>query len=462
MLLGIGLVVRVTTMLVYDTAVFRYNGGDSDRYLRLFNHHGLFSDPGMPAGYPAFLRALRELWSPLPFTIGVQHLLGLVTAALLFATVRRFGGPRWLGLIPAGVAALGGDQIFLEHALLTEALWPVTIAVGLYALARAYDERSTGWLAAAGALLALSALVRNSSLLLPLVAAGWAAVALGGPGRARLRSAVAVAVPALVVLGGYVALARTVGDHDGLVERGGFSLYIRVAPFADCTRFHPPAGTERLCDSTPPDRRNGPGHYGFNEDAPLFREYQGMVSSDLLGRFAVQAIVHQPLDYLRAVTKDEVRLLAPEIGAHRPESGGEPADLSFGSTAPFGQGSPGHEAARETLAKIYGLVYSAVGRPKAAGAGFALLGAYQEIFRLDRLLLLAVIVIAVAGLARGRGRLRTGAALFGLCALVLYVLPPALVEGDVRFAATPAPLAAAAAALAGASLWERRRDAAEP
>ena len=56
--LGIGLAIRVFTMLVYDRAVFSYYGGDSARYLRLYTDAGLFGDGFMPAGYPAFLRGL--------------------------------------------------------------------------------------------------------------------------------------------------------------------------------------------------------------------------------------------------------------------------------------------------------------------------------------------------------------------------------------------------------------------
>jgi rhodanese-related sulfurtransferase len=66
--LGLGLAVRLFTMVAYDTAVYSSYGGDSARYLRLFNSGGIFSDASMPAGYAAFLRGLRALWPNLPLT----------------------------------------------------------------------------------------------------------------------------------------------------------------------------------------------------------------------------------------------------------------------------------------------------------------------------------------------------------------------------------------------------------
>jgi hypothetical protein len=451
--LAAGLAIRVLTMLVYDGAVFSYYGGDSTRYLRLYTDAGLFGDAFMPAGYPAFLRGLRALWPTLPLTIGLQHLIGLATAAVLFAAMRRFGASRGVALVPAAVVALSGDNVFLEHALLTETLWGFSIAVGLYALARAYDQGSEGWLAGAGALLACSALVRNTSLALLPVAAAWAAVALGGPARQRLRTLGAVLVPAVAVLGAYVALAHAVGQHDGLVERGGYLLYMRVAPFADCRRFSPPAATSRLCEATPPGQRLGPLHYGgFDNPAPVNTQYRVRPSAAELGDFARSAILHQPLDYARAVLRDELRYFAPHASVERPDSGARPEDMSFSHTDPVAQPGP-----REVVAANYRLVYSGVGRPKAPGAGFAVLSGYQEVLRVGGLALAAVAALIVAGLALGRGRPRAVAALLAAFALAMYGLPPLTLTYDVRYGVTPAPLAAAAAALAAAMLIERRR-----
>ena len=38
-------------------------------------------------------------------------------------------------------------------------------------------------------------------------------------------------------------------------RNGDYHLYGRVAPFADCTKFTPPRGTEVLCETTPRSER---------------------------------------------------------------------------------------------------------------------------------------------------------------------------------------------------------------
>ena len=76
-LLLAGAVVRIAAMVLAPTAVYNYFGGDSVRYLRLEStgFTGLFGDPGMTAGYPAFLDGLQAIWSQLAFTIALQHVL---------------------------------------------------------------------------------------------------------------------------------------------------------------------------------------------------------------------------------------------------------------------------------------------------------------------------------------------------------------------------------------------------
>src|SRR5918994_4337701 len=182
-------------------------------------HTGPFDDPGMTAGYPAFLNALQWISSHLAFTIAVQHLLGLVTAALLYATLRRAGAPRGLALVPAAVVALGGDFVYLEHALLTESLWTALLAGSLYCVVRALGEGAPwGWLAAGGALMAVSATVRSPSLLLGGVLAPWVLLAFGPGQRRRLLAAAALLVPFAVLVGAYAGAARIADGYAGFAD----------------------------------------------------------------------------------------------------------------------------------------------------------------------------------------------------------------------------------------------------
>src|SRR3954453_7174519 len=145
-----GLVLRLEMAAAYRPAFLGYP--DTHFYIQGANAP-LFSNPMQPIGYEAFLQATHDLGSTLQATMRLQHGLGLATALLLFLAVRRIGGPAWLGLAPAAVVALGGDQLFFEHAVLSETLFGFLCAAALYAGARCLDG-GWAWPVAAGALCA--------------------------------------------------------------------------------------------------------------------------------------------------------------------------------------------------------------------------------------------------------------------------------------------------------------------
>src|ERR1039457_4015532 len=96
-----------------------------------------------------FLRLLHGITPHLLLVIIVQHALGLVEAVRLSPAARRGGGPRWLGLVPAAIIALGGDELFLEHTALSDSLFIFFVAAMLYCAVRA-SQGSTWWAALAG------------------------------------------------------------------------------------------------------------------------------------------------------------------------------------------------------------------------------------------------------------------------------------------------------------------------
>ena len=85
----------------------------------------------MPAGYPVFLKGLWTVSSSLAFTMVVQHLVGMATAALLYASAKRLGARSWVALSVAGVVLFSGDHIYLEHSLMAECVYTGAIALGL-------------------------------------------------------------------------------------------------------------------------------------------------------------------------------------------------------------------------------------------------------------------------------------------------------------------------------------------
>jgi hypothetical protein len=456
--LGLGLLLRVCVMIFYTPTVFNYYGGDSTRYMRLgfVGITGLFGDNAMPAGYPAFLAGLREISTWLPLTTMIQHLLGLATAALLYSAVVRAGAPRWAALLPAIVVCLSGDQIFLEHAMLTEALWMPFLALGMYLTARCISaEDPRRWLAIGGAALACSALVRHVSLGLPALLTLWAVIALPGSWRVRLQNGVSLLLPAMLVVGAYFFVSTVIaGGYSGITENQGLSLYGRVGQFADCTKFTAPAGTSRLCIHMPPDKRPGPFFWTFGGQSPLHTKVQfnSFDSSDqeLVASFGREAILHQPWDYLEAVTTDIARYFGFSVGVQRFDSGTDAQNMSFGSDTPVDQG-----VTLEGLASQFDEAYSGVGNGTTDQTVRTLLGGYQSVFRMHGILTLLLILLAAAGWILGYGAMRAGASLFLLAGLLLLTFPPLFSSYDVRYAVQPINLFSAGAAFGLAVLVGR-------
>jgi 4-amino-4-deoxy-L-arabinose transferase-like glycosyltransferase len=443
-------------MALYSTVVLVYYGGDSTRYARLSvsGYHSLFSDPNSPAGYPLFLEVVRALDSSILFTIGIQHAMGLGTAVLLLLLVRKAGAPLWLGLGPAAVVLLSGDFLFLETALLTETLWMLLIAAGLYAAMSARGSRNVlRWLILAGTLLALATLVRSLALPLAVPVALWVMGELDGSLRRRLIAAAAVLIPVVVLVGAYTVVANQNDGYAGLTEMGGFNLYARVGQFADCRDFTPPKGTAALCETTPADARYGPFYYSFGgANAPMYRAgfEANPTDSTLLGEFADAAIEHQPGEYVRTVIKELTRYVATDAIVTRPDSGVGPTGMSFGSDLPANQGQT-----PTLLAHELSVDYSDVSAAPPGQGIRELLGAYQEIFRLSGLPTIILAVLSLIGIGVSRGSERRTVLLFFLVAAYLYVIPVAVSSYDVRYG-VPAGMVLSIAGTLGAWALARR------
>ena len=157
----------------------------------------------------------------------------------------------------------------------------------------------------------------------------------------------ALLVPCALVIGAYVGVGAFDHGYAGFNDLAGFNAYGRVAQFADCEQFTPPEGTERLCETTPAADRQGPFFYQFSPESPKNR--LGLAndpeSAEVLGRWARAALLAQPLDYAKAVSKDLARYAVPNLGADRPMSGTGPAQMAFGWTTPVQQAETREEIA---------------------------------------------------------------------------------------------------------------------
>lgn len=410
-LLAAGVALRVWAIVAYPPAVLNEHVHDGANYIEAA-HRGLVHGAQEPLGYPLFLRVVHAVSHTFAFTIGVQHALGLLTGALLYLTARRLGAGPWLALVPAAVVWLGGDELFLEHAPLSEPLFMPLVAATGYAGVRSLEPGSKWPLVAGGLSVALLA-VRSVALVLPLLLIAWLTLACWRT-RQPVRRSVALAAGAILVCTfAYSALKEhSTGSWSIVVSGSGWQLYGRAAEFADCRRFTPPRGTAALCDPSPPNQRPGPGYYLYL-GGPAVAAFGAPSSHDAEVRaFALAAIEHQPLDFLSLAATDAVRYVAPGFGRLRYGDFVGAGGVAFPSGTPYLD----PDTVRE-VTSYYGPV-----RPPAPGAAEGL-RAYQSVMRVNGVVLAVLLVIGLAGAVSATGRLRWGLILLLGLALELALLP---------------------------------------
>lgn len=424
-LLGAGLLIRAAVQVMYFPAWIQAN--DIVRFARI-EPTSIFGDYWMPAGYALFVRGLRAITTELWITIAIQHLIGLGVGVILFMTLRRLGARPWLACIPAGFAFLSGDLLWTEHQLMAENFVTFFLVAGFGCAVKGLIPRvDKRWLAAASALIMYAGLSRNVGLAaLPvflLTVGFW----VPGPVDRWVKVMATALVPAVIVFGLYFAAFKiSDGEYLGLTNMSGWNLYARVAPFADCSKFTPPKGTARLCETTPTADREGSLGYEWDPNSrgrsvfPMEPATAGEV-----GEFARAAILHQPLSYLREVFVEALRYVDPAVEGSRPYSG-IPANIqSFGLNDP---------ANREVLEGYLAEGYSGT---HVRVLGKQVLSTYQDLFRIGGLVIAVLALFTVLGAFVARGAFRLGIFLFGGTAFVLYLVPVAALAYEFRYGVQP-------------------------
>jgi hypothetical protein len=452
-LLGVGLALRVWFMLAWSPAITGYS--DSGIYFQ-DSVESIWSDPIRTQGYTMFLRVLHAISPHLILVTIVQHGLGLLAAVLIFLAVRRCGGPRWLGLIPAAAIALAGDELFIEHAALSDALLIVLLIAMLYCGIRTLDG-GWRWAAATGLLIGLGVWERGASLALAGVVPLWLLFSAGRPTRRTLGIAAVALAVSVGTVGVYVGWRKADSGLPGLLAtNNAWNLYGRVGPWADCTKFTPPAGTRLLCESTPPSQRgyrNGGEDYIYNTESPAQRlfghPYEVSAyphAMQLLQEWSEAAILGQPLDYLHAVWLDTIRLFDPNAQSYSDMSADEMMRwFIYGPTQHSGPGG----FKNQFVEYWQGLLYP--GDPPPHRGDISALTSWEEFTRLDGAWMGVLLALCLAGpwlLGRRARELapraRPGMILFGLTALTLLFFPIFVKGYDYRFVIPAyAPLVAA-------------------
>jgi hypothetical protein len=425
---------------------------------------GLFESALQAPGYSLFLRGPHLISDEVAFTISIQHALALVTAVIAWSMITRLSGSDWLGLIPGAVVLLNSDSLLLEHSLMSETLFTLVVVAMLAAALLALDSAAPWrWLALAGTLLGGAIWVRYAAIGLVPVLAAWALIACSPARRLGLITVGAALAPVVLIVGLLVvAQGRQTGFY-GLSPTGGWALYSRVAGFAACDRFDPPAGTERLCESNRPEQRRNPDWYSYDSRSPAVRLFGDPPAGDArLRAWAQRAIAAQPLDYATEVLDDLALFVDEQPWTNRNSSLLGPRTISFTLRTPDAD-CPADVCRAPPLsvesASVtgwtdpgYGAYYSQF-EPRI-GPGAIFFQDLQRVLRVHGPLLGIMIAASLLGLLAVRGRLAKGQWLLSLTALALLVVPVASTTYNIRYAIPAIPVFAAAAALAPLALFE--------
>lgn len=453
-----GALLRLLLILAWKPAFFGWP--DAASYIGVSQSGDFFRNELRPAGYPIVLRAMNEISPTLLFVVIVHHLLGLASAAITYFTVARTGIARWLALLPAAVVALAAPVFFMEHSANSEAVFVFLMSVALYCGVRTTEGTSLWWPGLGGLALATAASVRVVALPILMLGAVWLLFAVpGAPWRRKATVAGAGILGALVLLVPYYVVEYSAEGRTGLSRNGAWNIYGRVAPFADCSKFTPPTGTQVLCENVPRAKRPYTNQYTFNwYYSPAIRYYgdphtAGTKQTAAVEAFTWEVVTHQPLDYLTEVGGALLRYVAPE------------------SFRGYGGGYSWHDLVHHQV--LFNSTYNPLGirdaRPYYHDAKrfhvnrnlITILRTYESGTRIQGPVFVLLALLGFAAPFLTKGRARSAAVLFGISAWVMLVVPVATVEFSSRTAEValgPFVAAAAIGAQGALAAFARRRS----
>jgi 4-amino-4-deoxy-L-arabinose transferase-like glycosyltransferase len=450
-LVSAGITLRVIALASYWPVVT--NLSDSTVYAE-YAQRDIVGNPQHPAGYSTFLAIIGLISHQVAVVTVLQHLLGIVTALLLYYAVRRLTRSPWPGLIPAAVLLLSSDQIFLEQNIMSETLFSVLLAAGLYCAVRAIDSPDPWWRwpIATGALMGIAAFVRtDSAFLLPVLFLAMLLVNPRRTWRKRLVAPGAALASAVVILLGYGVVNEVAHGEFTPAPSPGWHLYGRVAPFADCSQFTPPEGTEALCNPEPPGGRVGNDWYLFYPESPAVKTFGYIGQEDQkLKAFAMQVIEHQPRAYLSAVFDTLKTYFVPDTRHDPPmySDSGLSTELDWIREVP----EPLLGEIRSQMESFFDpfTVHESLG-------GTRFLMDYEHPFRFGATLLTLCSLLTLLGLLIGDRRQRIGVLLFGVGGLSMLILSSFGAWYVGRYTVPIAGPVSAGASIAVLSLWRLER-----
>jgi hypothetical protein len=433
-----GTLLRMIAMLGYRPASW-FN--DSFDYLHVAM--APYPHPIRPDGYSFLLWALEPLHS-FALVAGVQHLMGLAGAVMIYALLRkRFGLPGWGASLATVPLLYDAYQIQLEHLILSDIMFEfllVSVVTILLWHGKALTWKIGG---AVGLLLGLMTLTRTVGE--PVVVAVVVYLLIR-----RLNWRILVATVALCALpiGAYAGWFWAWYGKPGMTTSSGVFLYARVTEFADCNKMKPPVSEYPLCKDSKTSHtpltfsqdaiwdRNSPFH---RIPAQRFTDYQNQLAGD----YAQRAIMAQPLDYARVVAKDFLytfkwhRSVFPDKRTYEMYQFGKKS-----AALPSWRMSRDRTAASEAHAYEDGNARTHIVNPYAKA-----IRTYQQGVHLPGTMLGGILIIGLAGMIPMWRRWGGEAFLPWITATGLLLVPPATAEFDYRYVLPTVPLACLAAAI---------------
>jgi hypothetical protein len=316
----VGAVVRALTMVAYSPALLF---PDSWGYIATGLTGSFVGLPTVhPVGYPVLIRLLTLPDRSLAELVAFQHLAVLGVGIAIYAALIRSRLPRWAAAAAAALVLLDGYSITLEQYVMSDTFFTVGLLAALLVLAWPQlgpvqrDSPMVRRAAITGLLIAFTSLVREvAPFTIPVVLiylvwmrAGW---------RPLLAFAVAAALPLLV----YSALIDHRFHVFGMTATPGWTLYGRVAGFADCSGVTLSHAEHRLCETSAQraSHPSAPDWYIWGP-SPAMRVFhpntesiaQVAPTNRVLESFSRTMIVHHPLDFVGATLSDFVRYFTPD------------------------------------------------------------------------------------------------------------------------------------------------------
>jgi hypothetical protein len=470
--LAAAIVVRITVILGYPPILW-FN----DSYNYVYDAVTHIPDTIRPNGYPFFIDLLLPLHSAYPLAV-LQAAMGVGMGVVIYALLRHRGLPWWGAVLPALPVLFDSYELHLEHMVTADTLFIFlgTVAVVLLCW---NDRPSVPVMAVAGLLIGYATVVRSVGQ--PLLVVVLLAMLVRRVGWRRLAT---LFVAGIVPIAAYMFWFHGTYGTYALTDSSGTFLYGRVSTFAECAKIKPPADIQALCDPTPPYLRPVSGDYIWtnNELGPYKSKatplYNATKSEDtslrftpsingMAEKFAKDAILAQPFDYLRVVTHDTLHTFGwsrqpdpnnyygngpafnfvsgPELTQLIPWWAGPQDAAHFAAwTAKYSK----DHSALEIYAARQDLGGASLGNASAVQPWQRLLEIYQRYFYLPGTLLGLIVLIGAAGVL-ARWRRWGGVGLLPwLVGALMIVLPPMTAGFSYRYVMAAVPAACLAAGLA--------------